>query len=61
MVHQCIRIIGVGSFLKGDITSDRNKVSNWFRSNKDGAELFSMIVHKNLSFKQRKMNNFSYR
>ena len=25
-------------------TFDRNTVSNWFRSNEDGAELFSMIV-----------------
>ena len=26
------------------ITSDRNNVSNWFRSNEYGTELFSIIV-----------------
>ena len=26
------------------ITSDRSNVLSWFRSNEDGAELFSMIV-----------------
>ena len=29
----------------GGITSDGNTVSNWFRSNEDGAGLFSGIVH----------------
>ena len=28
------------------ITSDQNNVSNWFHSNKDGVELFPMIVHR---------------
>ena len=37
-------MIVVGSFLKRGITSDRNNASNWFGSNEDGAELFSMIV-----------------
>ena len=45
MVHQCTKIIIVGSLLRRDITSDRNNVSNWFRSNEDGADLFSKIVN----------------
>ena len=46
MVHQCTRSIVVGSFLERGITSDRNNAPNWFHSNEDGAELFSMIVLK---------------
>ena len=39
--NHCYRFI-----FKMSITSDRNSVSNWFRSNEDGAKLFCMAVQQ---------------
>ena len=45
MAHRCTKMFDLCSFSKRVITFDQNNVSNQFRSNKDGIELFSMIVH----------------
>ena len=44
MVHRYTGSIAVCSFLERDISFDQNKDFNWICSNKDGAELFSIIV-----------------